>query len=285
MVNMTIRPMRREELDIVVEWAASEGWNPGLHDADIYWAAGPDGFLAAEVDGELVGSGSMVSYGGAYGFIGFFIVKPEWRHASIGFPHLAQALLAEARRRLQPGAAVGIDGVFAAQQAYARYGFAFSHRNLRMEGIGQPAVPAGNLSELSMVPFDQIEAYDRRCFGFARRAFLERWIAPEAGLALGAVRDGQLCGYGVVRQCRRGYKIGPLFADDAQTADDLYRALSDRACREPVVIDVPENNPAAMALAGKYALKEVFGCARMYLGPAPATPWANTYGVTTFELG
>ncbi len=285
MDTLTVRPMRREELDTAVEWAACEGWNPGRSDADVFWATDPEGFFVAEADGEIVGSGSMVSYGGEYGFIGFFIVKPSRRHESIGFPHLGNALMESARRRLQPGAPVGIDGVFAAQQAYARYGFVFSHRNLRMAGIGKSASPAGTLSELSRVPFDEIETYDLRHFGFSRRAFLERWIEPEGGLGLGAVREGKLCGYGVVRPCREGYKIGPLFADDADVAEDLYCALSDRACGEPVFLDTPENNPDALGLAERHGLREVFGCARMYLGEAPATPWQNIYGVTTFELG
>jgi hypothetical protein len=32
-------------------------------------------------------------------------------------------------------------------------------------------------------------------------------------------------------------------------------------------------------------MADIFGCARMYYGPAPKLPWQNIYGVTTFELG
>jgi hypothetical protein len=32
-------------------------------------------------------------------------------------------------------------------------------------------------------------------------------------------------------------------------------------------------------------MTEVFGCARMYNGPAPQLPWDRIYGITTFELG
>ena len=28
-----------------MKWAEEEGWNPGPHDADVYWATDPDGFL------------------------------------------------------------------------------------------------------------------------------------------------------------------------------------------------------------------------------------------------
>ena len=37
--------MTRAELDIGIGWAADEGWNPGLHDADSFYATDPGGFL------------------------------------------------------------------------------------------------------------------------------------------------------------------------------------------------------------------------------------------------
>ena len=77
--DMTIRQMTRDELNTLVEWAAREGWNPGLDDAEVFWATDPEGFVAAEIDGELIGGGSIVAYEKKYGFIGLFIVRPEYR--------------------------------------------------------------------------------------------------------------------------------------------------------------------------------------------------------------
>ena len=54
---------------------------------------------------------------------------------------------------------------------------------------------------------------------------------------------------------------------------------------EPVYLDVPEVNGAAMRLAQKYAMRPVFGTARMYTGEPPPIPLDDVYGVTTFELG
>ena len=97
--------------------------------------------------------------------------------------------------------------------------------------------------------------------------------------------DGVLTGYGLIRSCRQGFKIGPLFAADGATADALFRGLGDFATGEPIFLDVPENNPQALALAERHGLREVFGCARMYYGPRPDQPDDEIYGVTTFELG
>ena len=278
------RQITRAELDIAVAWAAAEGWNPGLHDAETFWTTDPTGFVGAECDGQLIATGSIVSYGGAFGFMGFFIVRPDLRGAGIGrdFWLWRRDTL---RARLQPGAAIGMDGVFAMQPFYARGGFAFTHRNLRMAGRGRPAPADGALRDLSTLPFAAVAAYDRQHFGFDRAAFLQRWIAPRDGLALGAWNGDALQGMGVVRPCRDGFKIGPLFADTPAVAEALFTALSAHAAGRPLFLDTPENNPDAGALATRHGLGEVFGCARMYHGHAPALPWNRIYGVTTFELG
>ena len=274
----------REELDLAVEWAAREGWNPGLDDADLFWESDPEGFVAIERDGEVIGTGSVVSYG-KFGFMGFFIVREDLRGQGIGAPfwrwrkqHLFD--------RLEPGSAIGMDGVFDMQPFYAKGGFEFTHRNIRMEGAGESAgTDADGIVSLSDVPYEAVAELDRRCFGFERDRFLEPWIQPHQGTALGAWRQDRLEGFGVIRQCRTGHKIGPLFAEKPETAETLFRALSSRVPGEPIFLDTPENNPEALALAERHGMKEVFGCARMIAGPIPPLPWQDIYGVTTFELG
>ena len=77
--KLKIRNMTRAEVDLLVSWAAGEGWNPGLHDAALFWANDPDAFIAAELEGELIGGGAITSYQREFGFMGFFIVRPEFR--------------------------------------------------------------------------------------------------------------------------------------------------------------------------------------------------------------
>jgi ribosomal protein S18 acetylase RimI-like enzyme len=281
--------MSRPEVDELVDWAAQEGWNPGLHDADIFWATDSDAFVAAEVDQRLIGGGAITSYDGAFGFMGFFIVRPEFRGLGLGNT-LWHARRERLLARLLPGASIGMDGVFAMQAYYAKGGFVFSHRDIRFraEIPSSPAMPPpGNeaITPLADVAFDQVVAYDRTCFPAPRASFLKAWLAQPDALALGCQRNGQLSGYGVIRRCREGCKIGPLFADDAQAAEALFARLQDFAAGGPLFLDVPENNPAAIELARRHQMVEVFGCARMYLGPAPDLAHQRIFGVTTFELG
>ena len=189
--EVRIRPLTRSELDRLMAWAAAEGWNPGRNDGDLFWATDPEGFLAAEVDGGFAGGGAIVSYGGAYGFMGLFIVDPLLRGRGIG-GRLWHARRDRRRARLAPGAAIEMDGVFAMQAFYARGGFAFRHRELRFEWTaprGTTAAGPAAIVPLADVPAAERHAFDRLHFPAERAAFMDRWITQPGCVSLHAVRD------------------------------------------------------------------------------------------------
>lgn len=282
--SLSIRHMKRDELDILVSWASNEGWNPGLYDADIFWNTDPQGFIAAEIDGELIGGGSIVSYEASYGFMGFFIIKSEFRRRGLG-----NALWFERKKRLKSRlhkqVSIGLDGVFHMQDYYARGGFKFTHRDIRFEGLGKSSSKDASIQPLSDISFALISEYDQLHFPANRDNFLKQWITQPKSASFGIMKENRLVGYGVIRQCETGYKIGPLFADNIDIAQKLYNALSSHAHNEPLFLDVPQNNPHAMELATNNHMKEVFGCAKMYYGDIPKLADNSIYGVTTFELG
>jgi hypothetical protein len=276
-----IRTMTRADVERVLDWAACEGWNPGLHDADAFHAADPDGFLLGVADGVPAASISVVRYGDAFGFLGLYIVQPSWRGKGYGY-RLWQAGLAHLA-----GRNVGLDGVVAQQGNYRKSGFALAYRNIRFAGTGGGApVIDPRIVDVAGVPFAAMLAYDRTCFPADRTAFLRRWLAQPDAAALARVNDGVVEGYGVVRRCRAGWKIGPLFADDAERAEALFAALAARVpAGEALFLDVPEPNADALALAERHAMNVAFETARMYTDSPPALPLARLFGVTTFELG
>ena len=281
---LTLRLMRQDEAAALVEWAAEEGWNPGLHDARIFWETDPESFIAGELHGQLIGGGTIVSYHREFGFMGLFIVRPDFRKRGLG-TQLWHARVRLLQSRLKPGAPIGMDGVFEMQEWYTLGGFAYAHRSTRFEGVGAAVVRAPGLVEAGEVPFERIAEYDRRCFPTWRERFLRPWLEQPESLALAAMEGETVKGYGVIRRCGVGGKIGPLFADDADIAESLYTALASHLPGEPVFLDVPQINAFAMGLARRHEMKEVFGTARMYLGARPKMAEHRIYGITTFELG
>ena len=278
--GFAVRTMRRREVEVAVDWAAQEGWNPGNHDAEAFYAADPEGFFIAELDGEPIGSVSVVNYSETFAFAGLYILKPEYRNRGYG-SRLFAAGMAHAGDRN-----IGGDGVLAMQEKYrTRSGFTLAYRNIRFEGAGGGNEPEGPV-DIAGVPFEPLAAYDARHFPASRPRFLAAWVRQEGACGRAVLgEDGDVAGYGVVRRCRHGYKIGPLFADTPEIAGEIFLALSAQASSGPVYLDVPEPNAAAVALAQRQGMVPVFETARIYTKAVPDLPLDEVFGVTSFELG
>jgi len=278
---ISIRPMNRNELDMAIDWAEAEGWNPGLHDADCFYATDPDGFLIGLLEDEPVAMVSAVTYGDSYGFMGFYIVKPEFRERNFGL------LLWDRGLEYLGNRCAGLDSVRPDLVSRQKPEFKPAHTNYRFKWIkNERSRAVSEVVELSQVPFSALSLYDREVFGFARDPFLKCWISRPGTRALGLMKNDEFSGYGVIRQCREGFKIGPLFADDAESARALFEALTtDVELGEPIYLDTPERNPGAVALAHSYGMTEVFRTTRMYNRQEPSLPLDKWFGITSFELG
>ena len=278
MSDLQIRNLRPEEIAIAVDWAAAEGWNPGLSDAACFAAPDAQGFFVGEIDGEPVATVSCVNYDDRFAFLGFYIVRERLRGRGHGL-RIWNAAIAHAGARV-----IGLDGVVAQQDNYRKSGFRLAHANIRYGGlVAAPANPPA--VALDTIPFALVEADDATVFPAARSAFLRAWITTSGHVGRALVRDGKLAAWGVMRPCRTGCKIGPLVADDRAAAETIVRALLASADIGEVFLDVPAVNREAIALAEALGLKPVLETARMYTGPIPPLRIDRVFGVTRFELG
>lgn len=265
----------------MVEWAAKEGWNPGLYDADAFYATDPKGFLIGFLDNQPIACISAVSYGPSFGFLGFYITKKEFRGQGYGIQVWNKAMSYLKTQN------IGLDGVVEQQANYKKSGFELAYNNARYQFNSLKF----NQDDLNIVPvnkisFDDLNQYDNQFFPVDRKTFLSHWIKqPESTAFVYTVND-QICGYGMVRKCRVGHKIGPLFADNFGIADKLFKALaSSIEENSPVFLDIPEINQNAVTLVDLHKMEKVFATARMYTKKFPTLPIDKIYGVTTFELG
>jgi hypothetical protein len=111
------------------------------------------------------------------------------------------------------------------------------------------------------------------------------WMEQLDAVGLASQRRGRIEGFGVIRRCHVGLKVGPLFADDADTASRILAGLTSSFPGEDFTIDVPVPNLAGMDLARGLHMEEVFSTVRMYTGIAPRMELDQVFGVTSFELG
>jgi GNAT superfamily N-acetyltransferase len=279
-MDLCIRAMTLSEMALAADWAAAEGWNPGLADAACFATVDPQGFLIGELDGAPAATISNVNYSGDFAFLGFYIVRPDLRGRGYGIA-IWRAAIAHAGERV-----IGLDGVIAQQDNYRKSGFKLAHRNIRFGGtVAAPARVAAALMPLADVPIAAIEADDATVFPAPRPAFLRAWVATPGHRGRALLRDGALAGWGMIRPARQGWKIGPLVANDRAAAEAVLDALVADAGGGKIFLDVPETNREAVALAQARGLVPVFETARMYTGVVRPMRLDRVFGVTTFELG
>ncbi|MEL6997711.1 MAG: GNAT family N-acetyltransferase [Pseudomonadota bacterium] len=276
---LRIAPMSLEDLKLAIEWAAVEGWNPGLDDAAAFHAADPNGFLMGWLGDEPVSAISVVRHSEDFGFLGFYLCRPEHRGHGYGLATW-QAGMSYLEDRV-----VGLDGVPAQQDNYAASGFALAHNTQRYAGriIGQ--AHAG-IRAVKASDHPDLLAFDRIISGADRSAYFAAWMKP-ASTRQTLLRDsnGVIEAIGTIRACREGHKIGPLFAPDQAVALQMIEALCAAVDAHEIMIDMPDPNASGADLVTSLGLEVVFSCARMYRGAPPTRDLTRIFGETTFELG
>jgi len=281
-----IRPLAFDEISTLISWAQAEGWNPGRHDADTFLAADPDAFLGIESQGILIGGGAVFKHNPQFGFMGLFIIRPEFRGQGLG-RQLWYARRDHLRRRLHPACTIGMDGVSEMVPFYSEGGFRAAYRHLRFEYSGETVKPESTTPAVALAEFprSQLDNLDRLCFPGPRQGYLDAWLRQPDAYALGLSAQGDLSGYGVMRRCQTGWKIGPLLAATRSAAEALMAAFIGHADTEPVYLDVPENNAEALKLCGNLKMTEIFSCTRMYFGSEPDLDFSRLFGITSLEAG
>lgn len=277
--KLHIAPMTHEHLAIAMDWAAAEGWNPGLHDAAAFLAADPDGFLMGWLGDVPVTAISVVRHSDSFGFLGFYLCHPEFRGNGYGW-ETWQAGMSHLGGRV-----VGLDGVPAQQANYERSGFVLAHHTRRYAGdvVGRrdPDIRSAARSD---VP--SLLALDKKINGADRAAYLTAWFDQTSTRKTLVLRSrDEISAVGSIRTCRAGHKIGPLFATSTEAAMRMMRALVDVVDARHVMIDVPDPNESGIKTVSSLGLAPIFSCARMYRGTPLKREIGLIFGETTFELG
>ncbi|MEO0862565.1 MAG: GNAT family N-acetyltransferase [Pseudomonadota bacterium] len=263
---------------MILDWAADEGWNPGLDDAEVFYAADPDGFfVAVDETGTPVAAISVVNHSAEFAFLGLYLVRPTHRARGIGFS-LWKYATEHAKTRT-----IGLDGVEAQQANYQASGFVHFGGTTRFTG----KVAGQRAPEIRPMRQDEVPAaitLEAEASGVRKPAYLQGWFSGTATrITIVFETHGHVRGLCTVRDCRFGPKIGPLIAEDTNVARRLL-AHAATYFENSITLDVPGTSTELTRLCRQLGLEAGFKTARMYRGTAVTTTHPN-YAVASLELG
>jgi len=279
--------IRDEELFTALKWAEEEGWNPGRYDLKAYYALDNSGFLMLTLDDMPIGVILALQYSTNFAFLGILIVKPEYR--SLGY---GAKLWCEALKKLKNCPSIGL---YAVPQQVGRYesdGFIIQHKNDRFEFIKkeQAHVASHGPTTIKSINFDKLNSCDMDYWGFPRGKFYEELLRYNDvhAYAIYDENEKKLYGYGLIRPCLDGYRIGPLYCEDFQSAITLTQVLLSKVPNgSKIFFDVPHINKYAAMFA------EFFHCKRvpkkdtytMFKGIIYNNNAEKCYGIASLEIG
>lgn len=271
--------MTLDDLHKVLSWAADEGWNPGLDDAEAFHAADPTGFLIKEVDGAPVAAISVVNHDADFAFLGLYLCKPEFRGRGYGI-EVWRAGIAHAGTR-----SIGLDGVPDQQANYARSGFVKYGKTVRYQGR-IVAEPDPNVRRASLAEIEALIKHDTRSTGVQRVGFSRAWLSQSPTRRTMVMTDGSgIKAFATFRRCGVGTKIGPLQAASEADVQALLGANPFAGYDGTIFLDVQTEGSHFCRFLEKRDFEPIFETARMYKGFPPENDPARYQAIATMELG
>ena len=268
MSEFVIKNINHEEMSFLIDSAHREGWNPGINDDKSFYFADPEGFFIGYLDGEPVTCISAVNYLNTFGFIGFYITKPQHRSRGFGMKIWNHAM------NYLKNCNIGLDGVLEQQKNYEKQGFRLAHKNIRYKLVlNETYSKHPQVTAISNSFTNKLYHFDTEIFGVDRHSFLKHWIADPESRTFLKMNYDEVSGYATIRKCHEGYKIGPLFSSSFHDADHLMQSLLSVVEKDkPIYLDIPETNFSALELVKRYKMNPVFETVRMYNRFTPELP-------------
>ena len=277
--NFVVRTLASadEAREIIGTRAAAWGRKPGALDYDIYFATDNTGFYVGELDGKAVGCMAAVKFSKNFAFLGSLVVDEVHRGLGYGSA-IFDAGVAALPQECNFACDIHEEKIPLFETKF-RYKLAWKAKRVTViassAAVSDPGFSSVKVSIANEIPFTKIMEYDAPFHNFDRFSFLRRWMfAPNCHSYVATDSSGSVVGYSVVRSTLRpgdGWRISPLYANNAQTAKSLYQAIFRKtSSKDPlamVTFDVPcieSNNSAALHVAYEHSAEIDEHIARLY---------------------
>ena len=189
-----------------------------------------------EADGALRAGAAVVDYG-QVAYLGIVGTDPAMQGRGFGRRIVEAALAPVPADRV-----ILLDASPSGAPLYEKLGFIDVDASVVLEAQGPvEAPPVPGLAPMAAADLPDVAAYDAAVFG-ADRATGLRELFREHPAGMVCRRDGRVVGYGL----RHPDRVGPVLAEDQDTAAALVAALSARAPAGPMTITVPSSHAAML---------------------------------------
>jgi GNAT superfamily N-acetyltransferase len=277
-----IREMTAADIPAGLRLCRAARWNQTERDWHTFLTAAPHGALVAEENGVVTGSVATMPYG-PFTWVSMVLVDPNARGRGVGTRLLERGLAL-----VPPDITARLDATPAGEVLYRQLGFIAEYRLARWfrEPLSR-RTRAGGARPLERADWPSIRELDLLAFGASRLTLLERLAreAPEYAWVLeheaGGLRGFLFGRHGHVRE-----HLGPLVADEHDSARDLLETCLASQPDRAIFIDVPDDQVTwrdALSRAG-FAMERPF--LRMYRGSltAPGNP-SSIFAIAGPEFG
>jgi GNAT superfamily N-acetyltransferase len=244
------------------------GWNQTSDDWKRFLETSPDGCFVAEVDGQVCGTVTTISFENRFAWIGMVLVDPEYRGRGIGTRLLERAIEHLDKLRIP---AIKLDATPQGKPLYEKLHFQSEYeigrwalRRTLSESAKESS--SSECDSLGSGLLESIFAADREIFGADRSSLLRSLHESAPQLTMGVLNSDSLEGYAFGRQGSFADHLGPWMAKDAATARNLLELFLARSAREVVVVDCLNANSFAGDLLKSFGFCYSRPLTRMYRG-------------------
>lgn len=236
--GLKLSRLSARHLDDAHQLSLEAGWNQTKRDWERLLELDPEGCIGGFLNGDLIGTVTLVSLSDRVGWIGMMLVSRSCRGNGYG-RRLFQEVLHEADKRSLK--VTGLDATHLGLPLYRSEGFHAVTPMTRWSGTIQPIESSSPEAVLLEGPLMETAVeLDHRFSGVDRRSLIRTLLQEGDTTGMGLLRNGELLGFALSRPGERFCHIGPVVADSPKQASLLISELGKRYPNDPVLIDLPD---------------------------------------------
>jgi GNAT superfamily N-acetyltransferase len=237
-------------------------WNQLEADWQVFLQHSPEACMVATYEGQIVGTVTTIRYQDSFSWIGMVLVDPDFRRQGIG-----QELLQKALQLLQAEETVKLDATPAGREVYLKLNFVDEYPLTRMNRVLRGEMPHSTRGKaIQKEDLSRLVEFDSKIFG-ANRSSLLQWMWENAPEFAFLIEDGiEIKGYAMGRYGHDFIHIGPVIAQNIDTAQDLLIAALKKCAGSPVILDVLHFEPEWIAWLKDIGFTEQRNFIRMFRG-------------------